>query len=211
MNVALWFEGSHHDFDATARWFCDALSDEGLRPARRTLEQALTVPADLVVFGGLVYSGTEGYTTPQDIASRLRAVRSPILALHSVLGSWDDVAELDEFWDGRWVWGTSDHSPVESFPVRVLEGHPLMLGLSDFTTTDELYYKLRTPHRSEVLLEAEYAGERWPLAWTRPGYVYCGLGHDVAALENPPTREFVIRMVRGLLDPSPGGSFLGRR
>ncbi|CAN5544037.1 hypothetical protein BH11ARM2_BH11ARM2_38420 [soil metagenome] len=203
--VSLWLEGSHHPFDEIAEWFCNFLSAEGMEACRVCLDEALDGESDLVVLGGLVYSETIGYRQPAGLTERLEALRRriPMLALHSVLGSWDDVPELDEFWDGRWNWENSRHSPIEPFQVKSCGGHSITDSLADFKTTDELYYNLRPPKTSRVLLEAEYWGVLWPLAWTAGNYVYCGLGHDVAALDHAPVRQFLLRTVHHLTAQKP--------
>lgn len=187
-------EGSHHDFPSIADWWLSFLSDLGYSAELLTWPNVLGTSAEIVILGGLRYRETPGYEPLRlrELQS-LRKLKSDraLLAFHSVIGSWDECAELDEVWDGRWRWNASSHSPISPFRVSVARAHRVVENLANFTTTDELYYRLRGPIASEVLLEAEYEGMKWPLAWCQPGYVYCGLGHDLYSLETPSVKQFL--------------------
>lgn len=193
-------EGAHHAFAEQLEWHMDFCRACGHEPVSLSLDDLLGdegQSCSLWVMAGLVYSGMgDNYKgLSQDQAGALLARRQeskPLIALHSVVGGWDDRPELDEVWDGRWDWSQSRHSPVEPFPVKVADpSHPLAAGLSDFEITDELYYNLHAPQRSHVVLNADYQGQEWPLAWTSGGLVYFGLGHDMRALENSSYQGFL--------------------
>lgn len=205
--IALWLGGAHHPFDEIREWqkaFLESEGHEVVAPAIKELLGPNPPEADLWILGGLVYSGMGSDYEPltHEQARRLEeriTLNQPLLSLHSVIGSWDERQELDEVWDGRWVWDSSRHSPVEPFTVKVKErNHPLTEGLSSFTVTDELYYNLRPPQKSLVVLTAEYAETQWPLAWTFRRHVYFGLGHDLRSWENPGTQRFFSNSVRFL-------------
>lgn len=205
--IALWLEGAHHPFDEIREWlraFLEAQGHQVITPALKELLGPTPPDSDLWILGGLVYSGMgESYQPLTDEeAKRLQAritSQQPLLSLHSVIGSWEDRLELDEVWDGRWNWESSRHSPVEPFTVKVNEkNHPLAEGLSSFSVTDELYYNLRPPLKSMVILKADYENASWPLAWTFRRHVFFGLGHDLRSWENPGTQKFLSNCVRFL-------------
>jgi type 1 glutamine amidotransferase len=207
--IALWMEGAHHPFEEIRAWqkeFLESLGHDVFLAEIKDLLGPTSPPADLWILGGLVYSGMgESYSPLTDdeaaaLAARVSG-RKPLLSLHCVVGCWDERAELDNVWDGRWDWQTSRHSPVEPFQVRIADTtHPLAQGMSDFTVTDELYYNLTPPKSSHVVLTAEYGGASWPLAWTSAGHVFFGLGHDLRSWNNKGTQTFFSNSVRELLE-----------
>ncbi len=84
------------------------------------------------------------------------------------------------------------HDPRGPFTVRIREpAHPVTLGLSDFTTDDELYTCLDGDAPILVLADAvsKVDGRPYPLVFTREfgrGRVFhCALGHDARALATP--------------------------
>jgi uncharacterized protein len=206
--IAVWLEGAHHPFEDQKRWYESFLTSRGHCVVFPSISELLSDPrlnADLWILGGLVYSGMgEAYQPlcPEEADALISRIDRglPLLALHSVVGSWDERPELDSVWDGRWDWSESRHSPIEPFQVRVTDPeHPLNEGLSDFVITDELYYNLHPPLVSTVVLSAEYEGRTWPLAWASPNRVYFGLGHDLRSLENPNYGVFVSNALKVLL------------
>lgn len=208
-SIALWMEGAHHPFEEIREWQKDYLGNLGYDVFFAEIKDLLSPnppEADLWILGGLVYSGMgEGYSplTDSQAASLEARVnnRQPLLSLHCVVGCWDERKELDDVWDGRWDWETSRHSPVEPFQVRLAEpGHRLLDGMTDFTVTDELYYNLTPPKKSQVVLTAEYEGASWPLAWTSDQHIFFGLGHDLRSWLNPGTQTFFSNSVRVLLE-----------
>lgn len=214
--VDLWFEGGHHPFAEQAVWFRDLVEELGHTPRlkdRDTIFADSEDRPDLLVVGALYWSGLgETYRPLADaemayLKSHIAKGR-PVLANHCVIGSFDERPELYDLWDGLWRWGESSHSPVEEFDVKVLAGsHAVVEGMSDFRIKDELYYNLKNPSRSRVVMEAEYDGGRWPLAWIRGGdvsadparVVFSGLGHDMDSLASPSLRRFLENSVRWLL------------
>lgn len=216
MVVDLWFEGGHHPFEQQSVWFRNLVEELGHTPRlknRHSVFADVETRPDLLVVGALYWSGLgETYRPMTDgelgyLKDHLADGR-PLLVNHCAIGSFDDRPELYEVWDGLWEWDKSKHSPVEEFEVKVLAGsHPVVDGLRDFRIKDELYYNLKNPSRSRVVMEAEYDGGRWPLAWLRGGdatdeparVVYSGLGHDMDSLASGSLRRFLANSVRWLL------------
>jgi type 1 glutamine amidotransferase len=128
----------------------------------------------------------------------------PLFCHHTGLISFDERKELEEVYDGRWIVGQSTHPPIHEFEVKVVNiTHPIMKGLESFKTTDELYNRLRTPRRSEVLLQTNYEGRDCPMAWAGKygnSRVVCStLGHDLKAYKSPMIRKFLVNTVQWLV------------
>lgn len=127
--------------------------------------------------------------------------------------------EWPEFHDitgGGWITGTSFHPPYGRFTVNVgNSSHPGVRGVSDFTTSDELYMGLAIKEGNEVFLtgHAEDGTHPWgadrqpkhmpggtfPLGWTRTygdGKVFVLLlGHDGRSFETPEFQKIVLNGV----------------
>ncbi|WP_162136303.1 ThuA domain-containing protein [Zavarzinella formosa] len=71
----------------------------------------------------------------------------------------------------RRVWdhtkGKSGHDSYGKFPVKIVGKHPITEGMTDFETTDELYYRQQGDEPVEVLATAKSrdTGKDEPLAW----------------------------------------------
>lgn len=116
-----------------------------------------------------------------------------LAAVHFACGAWH--GEWPEFQTilGRvWHGPTGpQHDPRGPFKVRIADKtHPIMRGLEDFETDDELYTCLTGEAPIQVLATArsKVDGKDHPLAWVREygrGRVFVTtLGHDVRALTN---------------------------
>jgi type 1 glutamine amidotransferase len=186
--------------------------------------------ADILMMSGCRYSGIadapwvqywENPDAPQDTYEGLSAAEivalgdwvrdgGSLFCSHVALGSFDDRDEFTELFDGRWVWGTSDHAPepLPPFTVRPTRtSHPLVHGLEGFSTVDELYANMITPQRSEVLLEASQFGRTQPVLWVRTlgrgKIATCTLGHDGRSFESPGYGAVLLRILEWL---SPAGT-----
>src|SRR5262245_20060672 len=117
---------------------------------------------------------------------------------------------------GGWITGTSFHPPYGEFTVNVkASGHPLVHGVSDFQTTDELYMGLALGAGNDVFISADAAegthpwgperlpkhmpGGTFPLGWTRTygdGKVFVLLlGHDGRSFQSPAFQQLVLNGV----------------
>lgn len=120
-------------------------------------------------------------------------------AWHGEWGGYGDVAGRVWFGSGP---GKVQHDPYGPFTVRIVGGgHPVVEGMEDFETTDELYTCLEGDRPIEVLAEAtsKVTGQVHPMAFvSRLGKgrtFHCTLGHDVAALRVPAVQELYRRGV----------------
>jgi type 1 glutamine amidotransferase len=91
-----------------------------------------------------------------------------LVVVHIGNGCFDDWPEFGRIVGRVWVTGTSTHTEYKDFKVRLTErDHPVLAGLEDFETTDELYQRLVARADVRVLATASEAGVDEPMAWTR--------------------------------------------
>ena len=142
-----------------------------------------------------------------------------IVLVHFASGAWH--GEWPEFSKvaGR-VWagpgpGVSQHDPYGPFRVELLSPeHPVVRGLGDFDTQDELYTCLTGDEPIEILAQAKskISGKYHPMAFVsncgKGRSFHCTLGHDVKALSVPAVQELYRRGCAWAagLPPVPPGS-----
>lgn len=127
-----------------------------------------------------------------------------IVLVHFACGAWH--GEWPEFADiaGRVWFGLGpdkhQHDPYGSFHIELPNPqHPVVAGMSDFNTTDELYTCLIGKHPIEILAQAKSKadGKYYPMAFvSRYGKgltFHCTLGHDVKAMSVPAVQELYRR------------------
>ena len=186
------------------------------------LEPRVLDGTDLLVLMGLHWTGMTGGTPslpyrPMGESHRAafeRYVRGgkPILAHHGAVASYDDWPRFGELVGVAWVWGKTNHSPIDSHTVRVLgTGHPVVRDVRDYTLVDELYYDLKLADglRPDVHAEAQWDGAARPMVMTAEGgrvdgagkVVYLANGHDLRAFEAPALRQLWVNSIRWLLEP----------
>jgi type 1 glutamine amidotransferase len=126
--------------------------------------------------------------------------------VHFACGAWHD--EWPEFANlaGR-VWfgsnpgpGKRQHDPYGPFRVEIVKPeHPIVRGMEDFDTQDELYTCLIGEHPIEVIARAKSKsdGEYYPMAFVsnygKGRTFHCVLGHDTKALGVPAVQELYRR------------------
>ncbi len=103
-----------------------------------------------------------------------------------------------------WVSGKSTHGPKHVFNVDMKdEGHPIVEGVTPFTTDDELYYNLLMRPDMHVIMSANenLFGHTIaePMLMTyyvhNARCVYFALGHDVKACSPPQFRKIVAQSI----------------
>jgi type 1 glutamine amidotransferase len=115
-------------------------------------------------------------------------------------GEWPEFAQLaGRTWGGPGP-GVRQHDPYGPFRVELAKSaHPIVLGMTDFDTQDELYTCLVGDHPIEVLAQAKSKvdGKYYPMAFvSRYGKgrtFHCVLGHDVKAESVPAVQELYQR------------------
>ena len=127
-----------------------------------------------------------------------------VALVHFACGAW--FGEWPEFANiaGR-VWagpgpGVRQHDAFGAFRVELTKpDSPILRGMSDFETKDELYTCLVGDHPIEVLAQAKSKvdGKYYPMAFvSRYGKgrtFHCVLGHDAKCLSVPPVQELYRR------------------
>jgi uncharacterized protein len=125
-----------------------------------------------------------------------------LVLVHFACGAWHDEWPAFGQLAGR-VWAGPQgrqHDPYGPFRVEAIKpDHPIMCGLADFETQDELYTCLTGDHPIEVLAQAKSKvdGKYYPMAFIstqgRGRTFHCTLGHDVKALSVPAVQELYRR------------------
>jgi type 1 glutamine amidotransferase len=127
-----------------------------------------------------------------------------VALVHFACGAW--VGEWPEFakiagrvWAGEGS-GVRNHDPFGVFRVELAKpDHPIVRGMKDFETEDELYTCLVGDHPIEILAQAKSKvdGKYYPMAFVSPygkgRTFHCPLGHDAKALRVPEVQELFRR------------------
>jgi len=127
-----------------------------------------------------------------------------VALVHFACGAW--FGEWPEFsniagraWGGPGP-GVRQHDPHGPFRVELVKPEsPMLRGMTDFDTEDELYTCLVGDHPIEVLAQAKSKvdGKYYPMAFvSRYGQgrtFHCTLGHDAKALSVPAVQELYRR------------------
>ena len=127
-----------------------------------------------------------------------------VALVHFACGAW--FGEWPEFskvagrtWAGPGP-NVHQHDPFGTFRVQVAKpDDPIVHGLADFDTQDELYTCLVGDHPIEILAQAKSKadGKYYPMAFTshygKGRTFHCPLGHDAKALSVPGVQELYRR------------------
>jgi hypothetical protein len=134
----------------------------------------------------------------------------PLLIHHGAIASYDDWPRFGELLGFTWIWGSTNHSPVDMYRVEVAEPHPVVHGISSFEICDELYYDIAVTQGMSIR-EHAYAyweGKQLPMVMTVNGgridgagkAVYLANGHDMRAFEAPALKQLWVNAVHWLLE-----------
>jgi len=159
---------------------------------------------------------TWGQSRPASITNFPTAAREALLGfvrngkghvtVHAGASSFYDCPEYHEMTLASWKLGQTQHGPIHSFKVRIEKtDHPITSGLSDFTTTDELWVKPGIEPNAEVLASSfaaadkpQGSGQYEPTAvvanYGQGRSFALLLGHDAKTMENP---GFIALLTRG--------------
>ncbi len=142
------------------------------------------------------------YHLPEDgkraIAGHVTAGK-PVLAVHTSVICFDDWPGWGEILGARWDWERSYHPPIAEASIAVAtDAHPIVAGLGDFQTVDEIYTDLIIAPDVQPLATSHQGGADQPLLWARtlPGsgarVVVDLLAHDERGYA-PETHQAVLR------------------
>lgn len=203
----LWGGMEFHEPRQTSERFAARLQDRGYEISISNDLTALDDAVALQAFDLIVISITMGEISDAREANLLTTIRAG-----TGLGGWHG-GMADTFRTrtgyqyavgGQWVAHPGD---TLDYQVRVLPGHEITAGISDFAIRSEQYY-LHIDPAVQVLATTIFAGEDdpWiqgtvmPVAWTKQfgaGKVfYCSLGHVDADFER---KEAALLVEQGLV------------
>jgi len=123
---------------------------------------------------------------------RVIASGKGLVLVHFACGAFQEWPEFVELAGRVWDPKLRGHDPYGKFTVKITDPqHPVMKGMEDFETVDELYTCLtgRTPIKVLATARSKVDGKNYPMAFVLgygKGRVFQSvLGHNVQALANP--------------------------
>jgi len=129
-----------------------------------------------------------------------------VALVHFACGAWyGEWPEFEKIAGRAWFGlnpgpGKQQHDPYGVFRVELVKPeHPLVRGMADFDTQDELYTCLAGDHPVEIVAQAKSKvdGKYYPIAlvshYGKGRTFHCVLGHDVKALSVPGVQELYRR------------------
>jgi hypothetical protein len=126
-----------------------------------------------------------------------------LVVIHISSNSFSGSEEWKKLVGRVWVSGVSGHPPFGPFKVTVTDSnHPIMRGIKDFTTQDEMYQKLDvSPDEKAHVLATATDGQRTdPMAFTLEhgsGRVFhTTLGHAKASFQTPEFQKMIVQGVQ---------------
>lgn len=144
---------------------------------------------------------------------RYCASKRPLLIHHGAIGCYSDWPEYAQLLGVQWGWQRASHSPFQRHTIQIGQTrHPVVAGISDFVTEDEIYYKL---WMDETRNPTHHAWAAWdnqqhpmvttlsPSATTGRA-VYIALGHNLRSIEAPAMRQLWRNSVSWLLHAKEG-------
>ncbi|HOX56880.1 MAG TPA: ThuA domain-containing protein [Candidatus Paceibacterota bacterium] len=116
------------------------------------------------------------------------------------VGEWREFAKIaGRVWAGEGS-GVRNHDPHGTFRVELTRpNHPILRGMTDFDTEDELYTCLVGDHPIEILAQSKSKvdGKYYPMAFIshygQGRTFHCLLGHDAKAFSVPGAQELFRR------------------
>ena len=96
------------------------------------------------------------------------AAGKPVLAIHTAVICFDDWPGWGEILGATWDWERSYHPPIAEATIAVrTDAHPIVSGLGDFATVDEVYSDLTIGPDVQPLVTSHEGGADQPLLWAR--------------------------------------------
>ncbi len=136
--------------------------------------------------------------------------KRPLLIHHGAIGCYSDWPEFAQRLGVQWGWQRASHSPFQAHMIHIGNtNHPVVAGVHDFATVDEIYYKLwmdesRNPTHHAW---APWDEQQHPMVTTLSAShaagtaVYIALGHNLRSIEAPAIRQLWRNSVQWLLQP----------
>ena len=208
IHVLLWTgdDVKVHNWKETAPATRDILAASGRFDVTVSEDPAALDSADALKAYQVIYVCRYNASTPtlgeagrQNLLDFVKGGKG-LVVTHLSSASFKDWDEWKKLCGRYWVMGKSGHGPRGTFKVHVVEkADPVMQGLEDFETSDELYAKLQgdAPIRTLATADSDFSKKTEPLVFTTDygqGRVFSHtFGHDVKALEPAAVRAIVVR------------------
>ena len=119
---------------------------------------------------------------------------------HLASASFKEWDEFKKLCGRNWVMGKSGHGPRSVFKVKISQpDNPIVKGISEFETDDELYAKLQGDGPINVIAEADsnWSNKVEPMVFTleygKGRIFHETFGHDGKAIKNPPVATIISR------------------
>jgi len=128
------------------------------------------------------------------------------VSVHAGSSSFYDWAEYQKLAGGGWKLGQTGHGPPHEFTVKLADAdHPITRGLTNFSTTDELWHRTALQTNLEILATA-FSAPEWkgsgndePVAFTtkfgKGRSFNLLLGHDAKGMDNAGFQQLLCRGV----------------
>ena len=155
---------------------------------------------DVVVF--MLYNAKKAPISDQAKENLVNFIKDGkgFVVCHLASASFPQWEEWGKICGRYWLMGKSGHGPKGEFEVKIVDKEsPIIKGLEDFKTDDELYGKLLGDAKIHVLAEAysDWSKKVEPLVWTQDygkGRVFAHtFGHDKKAFEAPGVQKIIAR------------------
>lgn len=200
-----------HPFPETSSAVAELLLHGGHRVLVRDSEPGCLL--DLPQFDLLVVNsgGRTGEPSAEEAAAWIkdhRALRefhesgSPILALHTAVGTFPDWPAWAEIIGGRWG-QDAFHPDIGTATFRPADGaqdHPIWEGVDSLEAFDERYSNLELLDGSVPMIQHDTPGVQPVMGWlVGESVIYDGLGHDERSYESDGRRQVLLNEVHWLL------------
>ncbi|MCC5938025.1 MAG: ThuA domain-containing protein [Lunatimonas sp.] len=169
----------HHNSRLYSPWLATALFNQGINLTYTEKVEDLT-PENLNKYDALlIYANHEVLPKAQEDALKgFLAEGKGLIPLHSATGCFKNSDWYIETIGGQFA----SHGEGEFAATIVNSSHPVMKGITPFTTWDETYVHQRINPDMELLMVREEDGKKEPYTWVRnvgKGRVfYTAFGHD---------------------------------
>ena len=177
--------GRHHDSGKYAPWLAIELFKSGINLSYTNDPQDLN-EENLAKYDGLIIYANHDALAPAQEAALKSFVENGkgLIPLHSAAGCF-----MNSEWYVNTVGGQFASHGNGTFTTQIVKPeHPVMAGITEFSTTDETYVHQKLNPDIQVLMERTEGAKKEPYTWVRnqgKGRVfYTAYGHDDATWKN---------------------------
>ncbi|GAB6165590.1 ThuA domain-containing protein [Thermostilla marina] len=194
-----------HKWQETAPVLAKAIGDDKRLQVEIAWKTTALASEDLGRFDGVVlhfknYDPEEPGPKAQENLERFVADGGGLVLVHFACGAFQEWPRFERLAGRVWDPQLRGHDPHGPFVVRIVDGdHPIVRGMKDFETVDELYTCLagKTPIHVLASATSRVDGKAYPMAFVleygKGRVFHSPLGHDVKALSVPEVAELFRR------------------